>query len=223
MKKYLYSFIIYSFIFGANIHLVKAQYAEDFRAKAVLEKQYVDIKGSPYLNDDWSVGIVKMASGSTYKDMSLKFDQISGDLIFKNREGKTMGFADRVNEFRLADKNNVSRLFRSGYKPADANSENSFYEVLYDGGTVLLKDPKKNIVEHRSYNSSTAVKSIVETPAYYLQINGQLVKIKKDKKSILSALGNPAQLDKYIQDNKLNLKEDADLAKLMLYYDSIKE
>lgn len=222
MKQYLYLFISYSVIFGANIHFAKAQYAEDFRTKTVLEKQYVDMKGSPYLNDDWSAGVVRMVSGTTFKDMSLKFDQVSGDLIFKNKEGKILGFADRVNEFRLTDKDKVSHLFRSGYKAVDANSEKTFYEVLYDGGTVLLKDPKKNIVEHRSYNSSTTVKSIIETPAYYLQVNGQLVKIKKDKKSILSALGNPAQLDKYIQDNKLNLKEDADLAKLMLYYDSIK-
>ncbi len=222
MKKALYLLGMYSLLFGANIHLVKAQYAEDFRTKAVLEKQYVDIKGSPFLNEDWSAGVVKMADGSTYKDMSLKFDQVSGELIFKNRDGKTMGFADPVSEFRLTGKDQVSRLFRNGFKTGQANSERSFYEVLYDGGTILLKDPKKNIVEHRAYNSSTAVKSIVEPPAYYLKINGQLVKIKKDKKAVLSALGNSSQLDKYIQDNKLNLKEDADLAKLMLYYDSIK-
>ncbi|HEY1008468.1 MAG TPA: hypothetical protein VGE58_00075 [Daejeonella sp.] len=222
MKKYLYLLVIYSILFAANIHLVKAQYSEDFRAKAVLEKQYVDIKGSPFLNEDWAIGVVKMANGSTIKDMSLKFDQVSGELIFKSRDGKTMGFADRVSEFSLADKNKTPRLFRNGYKTGEANSETSFYEVLYDGGTILLKDPKKNIVEHRAYNSSTVVKSIVETPVYYLQVNGALVKVKKDKKAILSVLGNSAQLEKYIQDNKLNLKDDSDLAKLMLYYDSIK-
>jgi hypothetical protein len=154
--------------------------------------------------------------------MSLKFDQISGDVIFKDRAGKSMGFADPVAEFKLTDKNNATRLFRSGYKPGNANSERSFYEVLYDGGIVLLKDPKKNIVEHRSYNSSTTVKSIVETPVYYIQAKGQLVKIKKDTKTLLSALGNLPSLKKYIQDTKLNLKDESDLAKLMLYYDSVK-
>src|SRR5690606_231118 len=190
--------------------------------RTVLEKQYVDVKGSPFLYEDWSVGMVKMLDGSTYKDVALKFDQVSGDLIFKNREGKAMGFADAVREFKLTGKDQISHLFRNGFRTGEVNSERYFYEVLYDGGTILLKDPKKNIVEQRAYNSSTTVKSVVETPAYFLQLKGQMLKIKKDKKTIIAALGHLAQLEKYIQDDKLNLKNDADLARLIRYYDSIK-
>lgn len=222
MLKSFYSFLICFLVFGANIQLAKAQYTEDFRAREVLAKTYTDIKGSPYVFDDWALGVVKMASGSSYKDMLLKYDQVTGELMFKDKTGKTLGFADPIAEFKIIDKTNNFRIFRSGYKPADGNSEKSFYEVLYDGGTTLLRDPKKNVVEHRSYNSSTAVKSIVETPAYYVLVNGQLVKVKKDKKVLLAALANSPELDKYIQDNKLNLKEDKDLAKAMLYYDSVK-
>lgn len=222
MLKSLYSFIICCVLIGTNIRSAVAQYTEDFRAKTVLEKTYTDVKGSPYLFDNWSLGIVKMSSGSSYKDMSLKYDQVTGELIFQDKSGKSLGFADPIAEFKIIDKNNAFRIFRSGYKAADNNSDKSFYEVLYDGGTTLLKDPKKNIVEHRSYNSSTAVKSVVETPAYYAVVNGQLIKFKKDKKAILAALPNSGKLDKYIEDNKLNVKDDKDLAKVMLYYDSVK-
>lgn len=50
-------------LFSINLSTMsaKAQFIEDFRAKAVLEKQYTDIKGNPYLNGDWSMGIVKLA------------------------------------------------------------------------------------------------------------------------------------------------------------------
>lgn len=222
MLKSLFSFILFCILGGAAVTPAFAQYTEDFRAKTVLEKTYTDIKGSPYVFDDWSLGLVKMASGTTYKDLLLKYDQVANELIFQDKSGKSLGFADPVAEFKLIDKSNAYRLFRAGFKAVDSNSEKTFYEVLYDGSTVLLKDPKKNIVEHRAYNSSTAVKSIVETPAYYVLLNGTLVKFKKDKKSILSVLGNSAQLEKYIQDQKINLKNDEDLAKLMLYYDSIK-
>lgn len=206
----------------ANIQLASAQYSEDFRAKIVLEKQYSDIKGSPYVYDEFTAGVVKMATGATYKDMSLKYDQVTGDLLFKDKSGKTMAFADPVSEFMLTDKDDKNRLFRSGYKTPDTNSEKSFYEVLYDGGTILLKDPRKNIVEHRTYNSSTAVKTIQETPVYYIVIGQQPVKVKKDKKALLTALGNSSQLEKYMEANKLNLKEDTELVKLLSYYDSIK-
>ena len=222
MLKSFYSLIVFCILSGIDIQYASAQYAEDFRAKVVLEKTYTDVKGSPYFFDYWSLGVVKMASGASYKDMSLKYDQVTGELIFKDKDGKYLGFADPIAEFKLIDKTDSFRIFRSGLKATDGNSDKSFFEVLYDGSTTLLRDPQKNIVEHRAYNSSTAVKSIVETPAYYVLVNDQLVKIKKDKKSILGVLTNPDQLDKYINDNKLNLKDDRDLAKLMLYYDSIK-
>ncbi len=222
MLKSFHSFIICCILIGTNIQVADAQYTEDFRAKAVLEKTYTDVKGSPYLFDDWSLGIVKMTSGLSYKDISLKYDQVASELIFQDKSGKALGFADPIAEFKIIDKSNAFKIFRSGYKAADSNSDKTFYEVLYDGGTTLLRDPKKNIVEHRAYNSPTAVKSIVETPAYYVVVNGQLIKIKKDKKAILAALTNSAQLDKYIQDNKLNVKDDKDLVKVMLYYDSVK-
>ena len=222
MLKLFYSSIICCFLFATNINFAAAQYTEDFRAKTVLEKTYTDVKGSPYLLDNWSLGIVKMASGFSYKDMSLKYDQVTGELIFQDKSGKSLGFADPIAEFKIIGNNNAFRIFRSGFKATDNNSDKSFYEVLYDGGTTLLKDPRKNIVEHRAYNSSTAVKSIVETPAYYVVVNGQLIKFKKDKKALLAALPNSDKLESYIQDNKLNVKDDTDLAKVVLYYDSIK-
>lgn len=223
MKKFKIILLAGLFSVTLNLETLKAQFVEDFRAKAVLEKQYTDVKGSPYLMDDWATGIVKLENGSTYKDIPLKYDQISGDLLFKDKSGRTLAFADPVEEFKFTDNQKGDMLLRSGFKPVDANTNQSFYLVLYDGGTVLLKDLKKNMVQHRAYNSATTVKSIVETPAYYLVLNGELVKFKKDKKSIISVLNSAAiQLEKYMKDNDLNLKEDKDLAKLISYYDSIK-
>lgn len=223
MKKFKIILLAGLFSVTLNQKTLKAQFVEDFRAKAVLEKQYTDVKGSPYLMDDWATGIVKLENGSTYKDIPLKYDQVSGDLLFKDGSGRTMVFADPVKEFKFTDNENGERLLRSGFKPVDVNTNQTFYLVLYEGGTVLLKDLKKNMVQHRPYNSASTVKSIVETPAYYLVLNGELVKFKKDKKSIISVLNSAAiQLEKYMKDNDLNLKEDKDLAKLISYYDSIK-
>lgn len=201
-----------------NIQNSAAQFVEDFRAKAVLEKQYTDVKGSPYLQEDWAEGLVKLANGNTYANVPLKYDQVTGELIFRDKAGKVLTFADPVREFKLS-----GQLFRSGYKVVDSNSDHTFYLVLYDGTSTLLKDARKNIIQHRAYNSATTVKSIVETPVWYLLINGQPVKVRKDKKSVLAALKtNTAELEKYISENNLNLKDDQDLARLIAYYDSIK-
>lgn len=222
MNKHIFLFAAFVLcLTGLSSLPANAQYTEDFRAKDVLEKQYVDIKGSPYISDEWTEGVVKMQSGPTYK-MPLKYDQVKGELIFKDRSGREMTFADPVAGFMLSGKDG-DRVFRNGFKGIEGREENYFFEVLYDGGTPLLKDPKKNIVEHRAYNSSTAVKSILEAPAYYIVLKGEAIRIKKDKNSVLSALeGSSDALDKYIQDQKLNLKDDAGLAKLLQYYDTLK-
>lgn len=223
MKTYKLILPAFLFSFCMSVQTVHAQYVEDFRARTVLEKQYTDVKGSPWLTEDWVPGMVKLGNGSTYKDVPLKYDQVSGELIFRDRSGKTLAFADPVSEFKIIDAQKHERLFRSGFKAVDSNTGQTFYQVLYDGGTILLKDVKKNIIEHRAYNSATAVKSIVETPVYYLIMNGSPVKIKKDKKAILAVLSKTDQLEKYIKDNNLNLKDDQDLAKLITFYDSIKD
>lgn len=223
MKNFTKILFAILFTFSWTIQTIQAQYVEDFRAKTVLEKHYTDVKGSPWLSDDWVMGMVKLGNGSTYKDVPLKYDQVSGELIFRDKSGKSLAFADPVSEFKISDARKGEMLFRSGFKAVDSNTGQSFYQVLYDGGTILLKDMKKNIIEHRAYNSASTVKSIVETPAYYLILKGQPVKIRKDKKAVLSVLSQTDQLEKYIKDNNLNLKDDPDLIKLITFYDSVKD
>lgn len=223
MSKSVIIFLAAFLVLAFNQQIAMAQYTEDFRSREVLERVYTDIKGSPYLAPEFANGLVKLTNGSTFKDMPLRYDQVTNELVFKDKSGKMLTFSDPVAEFKFTEGKNTGQLFRSGFSAIDGNSQSSFYEVIYDGATLLIKDPRKNIVEHRAYNSSTAVKSIVETPAYYLVIDGQLTKIKKDKKAIMGALGKKsAELDKYITENKINVKEDGSLAKLIQYYDSIK-
>lgn len=222
MKNTIFFFAALLFL-TLTIPSANAQFSEDFRAKDVLTRVYTDIKGSPYLAEDFLPAVVKMKDGKTFKDIPLKYDQVTGELIFKDPTGKLVTFADPVAEFRFTGGKLANQAYRAGFSSTEQGNVNTFYQVLYDGGTIVLKDARKNLIEHRAYNSSTPVKSIVETPAYYLVMGNTLEKIRKDKKSVLLVLKDKAtELDKYITENKLNLKEDADLARLLQYYDSIK-
>ncbi len=193
------------------------QYLQDLNGKPVMEINHVDVEGSPYLFDDWKKGVVKLKNGKTYKDVDLKLNVLSDEVLFKDAKGNTLVFVDEVSEFKIGDV-----LMRAGYQASEGRTEKSFYQVLSDGGTTLLKRQSKSIVEEKPFNSATVQKKILSTESYYLARNNQLVKVKKDKKAILEALGEKSvELEKYIASNKLNLKEERDMSQLLNYYNSL--
>ncbi|MBC7914590.1 MAG: hypothetical protein H7Y07_10780, partial [Pyrinomonadaceae bacterium] len=101
-------------------------------------------------------------------------------------------------------------------------TQKSFYEVLTEGGSVLLKRTRKKITEVKPYNSSTTVKTFFDVQSYYLSRKGETIPLKKDKKAILSLLSDKKeQLEKFIDQAKLNVKDEAQLISLISYYNSL--
>ena len=56
----------------------------------------------------------------------------------------------------------------------------------------------------------------------YIVKGTELIRVRKDKKSLLSALGDKtAQLESYIKSEKLNLKSEAGMISLVEYYNTL--
>lgn len=223
MKKIIsLCFIIVSLI--AFKSMGQGMYMQDVNGRPLLTSVYENVSGSPYLSPEWITGKVIMSDAKTYEGVSLKYDQINDDVIFKGKDGTALA-VDHVKEFKLAPYGEIadSTVFRSGFPAVKSNSAKSFYEVMVDGKSKLLKKTIKTINTSREYNSATVDKTVVATTNYYL-VNqaGNIVFISKDKKSVLKELpGKEAELNAFIASNKLNLKNDADLVKLVVYYNSL--
>lgn len=94
--------------------------------------------------------------------------------------------------------------------------------VLNSGKAIALKKPVKAIVEVTPYGSARSQKTIVNSELYFIYNNGQMLKVKKDKKSLLNALNDKKEpLTKFITDKKLNFKSDEDIQMLLEYYNSL--
>ena len=202
----------------------QGMYMQDVNGRPLLTSVYENVSGSPYLNPEWITGKVIMSDAKRYEGVSLKYDQINDDVIFKGKDGTALA-VDYVKEFKLAPYGEIadSTVFRSGFPAVKSNSAKSFYEVMVDGKSKLLKKTIKTINTSREYNSATVDKTVVGTTNYYL-VNqaGNIVFISKDKKSVLRELpGKETELNAFIASNKLNLKNDADLIKLIVYYNSL--
>ena len=133
-----------------------------------------------------------------------------------------MAFVIPVVEFKLNDKDKASILYRNEYKAIDDNTEKNYYQVLFDGGTQLLKRTSKKINEEKPFNSASIIKSFEVLNFYYISNNNTLIRIRKDKKSILAALANQGSaLENYLQEKSLNLKNEEDLIQFIQYYNSL--
>lgn len=200
-----------------------AQLIQNDQGAPFLSVNYSDVKGHPYLFEEWTEGTVKLSNGKTYSAVSLKYNVLRDEVFFKDpKTGQLLAFVVPVVEFKLNDADKGSLLFRNGYKALENATEKSYYQVVFNGGMQLLKRTSKKINEEKPFNSASTIKSFEEITSYFLASNDTPVRIRRDKKSVLTALGkNSEALENFIKENQLNLKEENDLVRLITYYNTL--
>ena len=173
--------------------------------------------GDAYLYNDFKKAFVRFPNAVT-SPYEIKYDQLADEVVVKGEGTQEFAFSDPILEFRFQD---TKRTFRSGFaSTSPKTSEKSFYEIIFDGNVKYIKRAAKVVIEARVYNG-LAVKKIEEDNAYFIvKPGGNPEPVKNNEKSILAALGKP-ELSEYVKKNKLNLKNDEDVAKLLAYNDSL--
>ena len=217
-----YSFLLSLLILVYSVR-ANAQFIQDDQGRPVLTKNYVDVQGSPFLFENWVKATVRFQNGKTYSDVPMKLDIVADKPYFKNpKDEDLLEFIDPVTEFVLFSSEQGPLIFRNGFKANEGLGKQNFYHVLFDGGTKLLKRKVKKIIETKDFNSASAVRSFEEMTFYYIGKDGLAASIRKDKKNILEVLGNhQAELESYIKEHKLNLKNEDHLIRLFAYYNSL--
>ncbi|OOQ60800.1 hypothetical protein [Mucilaginibacter pedocola] len=189
-------------------------------------KDYTDVVGSPYLNKEWGDGTVLLENGESLKDLKLKYNVMENILSFTDKpDGSEYGFKEPIKEFTITyndEDQSVTKRFRSGYNGIYKTTPKSFFEVVADGKTQLLKRNNMGIVMSTVYNSASVTKNFKDDYNYYLVIDGAAQPIKNDPKAIIAKLpeAQQAKLTEYVKTKKLK-KADADLAELINYYNTL--
>ncbi len=217
-------FIGFVVLFTGTLTNVVAQnlYVKDVLGVPVNVAKTENTVGSPYFTDDWTKATVQLKNNVTYKDnMYVRFDLEKNALYFKGKEGETLAFVDPVTAFTVSTKG-ADTYFKNGYQNIPETTVDNFVQVLNSGTVQLVKVLKAFTVESSDYSSGVKQKTYEKSAKYYL-IKGNTAKlIKPDKKAFLSALADKqAQIESYIKSTNINFKSDADLSKLITYYNSI--
>lgn len=196
-------------------------FMRDLSGKPVFTVSYTKYEGSPYLYNDFRDGQIISKTNIMFKEVSIRYDAYTDKLEYlKNDVVHTI--ESPISEFSIQTLQNT-RVFRNGFNDVDKNTKNSFYEILLDDTLKLLKKHTALLYDFTSYNSATKMKKFVIEEQLYLSFpNGKMVTIKRDKKSMLDAFSDKrAEVDKFITDNKLKFRTDAEVAMVVDYYVSI--
>ncbi len=183
------------------------------------KEYYLDIKGQPYLFADWSKGSIKTDYAQT-DNVNMLYNEVDDRLIFKVAKSDVRKVALPVKEISITDveNGNAIRKFKAGFARTKFSNDKTFFEVLIDGKTKLLKKNIKNISENREYSGKIARTVVSDTNYYLVFDDNKPVEIKLNQKSANKLLAN---VSGFIQSNQLNLKRQDDLIKLVNYYNTL--
>ncbi|WP_147322801.1 hypothetical protein [Emticicia sp. C21] len=175
---------------------------------------YMNVKGSPYLLENWEKGSVTVASGKKFENLDLKFDQVINQVIFQDADGGMKAFTQPIISFTIGKDAN-EHVFQRG-------ADGVFYEKLVTGKVTLWKKNHKTIIDEKPYGSATMQRNVLNNNTYYVGEIAQLTKIKNDKKSVLELLSDKAEdIEEYMKKHKLNPRTESDLVRLVMYYNGL--
>lgn len=199
-----------------------AQVLQDrISGKYYINRKATDVKGHPFLFDEWMRSLLTYNDGLQLMNVRVKFD-IEKNIPLFLRNDSSFEFIKPVEEFILYDSREDSLVFRNGFPEADGNPTIHYYQVLADGKLTLLKLISKKLVEIKEFNNASKLLEYMSiSPVYYLFNAGKMKKLKKED-VLKESMEDKWDLVKgYMKSNDLNFKKEKDLILTVKYYNSL--
>lgn len=185
-----------------------------------------DVIGDVYLDSKWNMGSVMVSDkNSLIEGYPMKYDLKSQNIEIKTSGGVRVLDIKNVGHMVWLDSiTRQPRYFVNGSKYKDDGVPIvGLMEVLLDGEKALFKKTKLNI-KQPTYVAAMDVGSrdteIYKKAAYYYNNGVDVVEIKSKKKFIDSLGDIGEEVEKYMKDNKLDVKTEDDLVKIFQFYNS---
>ncbi|MBS1921428.1 MAG: hypothetical protein JST17_14340 [Bacteroidetes bacterium] len=182
--------------------------------------QFEDVKGSPFLSDNWQPGILIYKNHSVFKNVKLKFDIKANEFIF-NRNDSSFQLDANVTEVRLYPKQGDSLIFKNGYGFDKSLKPTKYLQVLAEGKITFLKFIKKDIEEYNEYGDATKYKRFIDMYDYYIVKDSKTEDIHLSKKTLQTLLADKwDKISDYLSQYKLSGKDEKSFIAAIRYYNS---
>lgn len=196
-------------------------YLERKDGRVIFDGQSVEAEGTVFVPQEFTKGYV-IQNGKKIDIAKMRLNTYDNRLEYQEGEQVKL-FTLPVTEYAVDAEDGAIRLFKRGFPKVDRQNEDTYYEVLYDGKYKLLKYYKAHKLDVTNYNSATKmIKFEIGETLYVLRPDNSIHKLKKDKKSILEALGKEEEaLKSWWSKEKPNPKDEAGVVNIIGYVDTL--
>lgn len=179
-------------------------------------------KGSPFEDKNFKIGKVFSEDNETTMAVMMRYNIFLDEIEIKNEEGGPVNIVNKDPDIRVA-----MGVDRYVYLEEDTYPIGGYFKVLNQSKPYKIY--KKLTVKYVEGEEAETVYSMEKKPSfpltetYYLvDSNNTLKELPKGKSKILQMMPSKIkELKSFIKTNKLNLKEEKDLAKLVDYFNEI--
>ncbi len=181
-----------------------------------------DIKGSPYLNDEFINGTIYTNSKTRYDQVPLRYNLYNDDLEFKNPAGEILALAKpEIVEYAVfGDHRLVYVSYGAGPKP-----KKGFLLLIVEGKASLLSKVSvlyQNPTEPGAYKEAEPAKFVLRADEFFIRAGSGLPALAGNKKSVLEAFpDNRDKIEDFISKNKIKLNKPEGLAAVVKFYNSL--
>ena len=185
---------------------------------------YKDVAGNPYLFKDWSDGVIRFTSGRSLNQFKLKFDCARNQLVLQF-DGSSFAAESKVREFVMypkSGKKKDSLIFRKGFPAIDKSSDNTYYQVLFEGKVILLRLFARDIIEEKQIVSTSNNKRMEEVERFYFLMDGAMSLLPQDRNDLLKLFPNHKDpLTQFVSERQLKMRSAEDFLEFAKKYNEL--
>ena len=181
-----------------------------------------DIKGSPYLEDDFIKGSVYTTSKTCYADVLLRYNIYNDQLEFKTDDNTVQALATP----EIIEKVEFGK-YKMVYIPFSVSKKirRGFFIALEEGKSSLYKKPKimfKQPTEPGPYKEAEPAKFEKGVDEYYIRVGNSQAKLAGKKNDLPEIFpDHEKQIETFIKKHKVKPNKPETLKELVHYYNSL--
>ncbi len=189
----------------------------NIRGRAFVNKDAVNVEGTPLLNTEWGKGEVRFKNGGIVKDIELKFNLERNELYF-NKNDELFLFNDPVISFSIKYNHlgkSYQKLFRNGFPLNGRLGSETFYEIIADGDKWQFVNFNYAFLSNaNSYGGSSAKQVFTPGDEFYIfdRASDKMFRTKKSVAGIIESLPSmKEQVTKICSEKKLKLRNNEEV------------
>ena len=189
-------------------------------SKPIDKNKYRDVKGTPYLFEDWVNGKIISNDADVIDDILLNYNGESSEFEIKHNNRFIELNPNWYLRVIVTQENNEEIIFQRSFV---APLKNKFVRLVYKGKNLSLVEQFTAEIITKVFNNvgkNEELKSFYPKRQYFLVQRREATPIRLKKKNVLSVLGKKAELEAFLKKEKIKLDTEEQLIRVLKFYEN---